>query len=102
MGKSIRSKGMRINRATRRVLIHGPKEEDRLARLVAVGEVSLLKNSECPMVPIEEEETMEEEGIDKVLTRDEKEKLFLTRNQYKKRIRAKSLSKKRKTGRGHK
>ena len=37
------------------------------------------------------------EGPKKILSRAEKEAIFLSRNQFKKRVRAKSLSKKRKT-----
>jgi hypothetical protein len=83
MAKSIRSKSKRKARAIRREKIHAPVEQKRLERLV---------NS---FPEIKEEPKQMEMETDKELTKEERNQLFLNRNQFKKKIRAK-LQKKRK------
>lgn len=95
MGKSVRSKSMRANRATRRTLIHAPNEDKRLARLTNLGKVESLV-AHVVLKYVEEEVETEDVTMDKgdvVLTKDEKQRLFMSRNQYKRKVRAKSLSK---------
>ncbi|KAJ3321185.1 hypothetical protein HDV06_004528 [Boothiomyces sp. JEL0866] len=84
MGKSIRSKGQRKNRAVRREMIHKPKEEARLMRLVEKETVET-KEQEKP-VGVDSEQ-METEP--KILSKKQKEMLLMSRNQYKRKAKSK-------------
>ncbi|KAI8898705.1 hypothetical protein BC833DRAFT_588643 [Globomyces pollinis-pini] len=95
MGKSIRSKSQRINRAIRRELIHKPNEDKRLARLTEKQKQELVEQLAKEKEVVEDKTS--EERMDVPLSKVEKQKLFLSRNQYKKRQRAQSKS--RRTGR---
>ncbi|KAJ3272767.1 hypothetical protein HDV01_005295 [Terramyces sp. JEL0728] len=81
MGKSIRSKGQRKNRALRREMIHKPKEEARLMRVVEKDTVETMQQ-EKP----QEAEKMETEQI---LSKKQKEMLLMSRNQYKRKAKSK-------------
>ncbi|KAJ3256262.1 hypothetical protein HK103_005625 [Boothiomyces macroporosus] len=72
MGKSIRSKGQRKNRALRREMIHKPKEEERLNRLVE-NEVVETKQQEQISVDTEKMETEP-----KILSKKQKEMLLMS------------------------
>lgn len=150
MGKSIRSKGMRANRAVRRYfklgtwkespvvdfwefpylllfavcrnlflsslkqqldswhfwfylifkiitknreLIYGPKEAERIEKLSQIGKVENLKTAEIvESLNSEDEKEVEMKAENVVLTKIQKERLFLSRNQFKKKMRARSRS----------
>ncbi|KAJ3304183.1 Malate dehydrogenase, cytoplasmic [Kappamyces sp. JEL0829] len=87
---------MRANRAVRRQVIHKPKEEARLLRLVEKGSVDKLHEATLPLIEAEEkpEAEVEMQELDKPLNRSEKEMLFRNRNQYNKKARAKSVARK--------
>jgi adenine deaminase len=100
MAKSIRSKGKRSARAIRRKDIHSPVEKKRLERLTESLKTikTHIPPNFNPNAPVEEQKIEEVVEIleDKVLTRDERQKLFLNRNQFKKKKKASLLSQKNK------
>ncbi|KAJ3335057.1 hypothetical protein HDU91_002379, partial [Kappamyces sp. JEL0680] len=77
-------------------VIHKPKEEARLLRLVEKGSVDKLHEATLPLIEAEEkpESEVEMQELDKPLNRSEKEMLFRNRNQYNKKARAKSVARK--------
>jgi hypothetical protein len=84
MAKSIRSKTQRKNRDLLRKTVHGPVEKKRLERLT-------LKESEN--VKVQQQMVKEEKvemQVETELTSTEKLQLVLNRNQFKKKMRAKS------------
>jgi hypothetical protein len=93
MGKSIRSKGERINRANRRLLIHKPKEDLRLDRLTQkLADPAALKTHVGIILQEEPEEELVDDSAP--ITKEQRMELLLNRNQFKKKIRAKSKSRK--------
>ncbi len=87
MAKSIRSKAKRANRAVLREKIHKPVELSRLERLVSNEQKESQEQQKTVELEITNVPTSEPK-----LTRAEKERLFLSRNQYKKRINARAKS----------
>ncbi|KAI8908588.1 hypothetical protein EDD86DRAFT_247744 [Gorgonomyces haynaldii] len=102
MGHSIRSKSKRKYRAIRRENIHGPVEEERLHKIInkivdkpkrfafkspfAVEQIETQPVEEDPKeAPIEEEKLKTETQMQVELSKKDKDKLFLSRNQYKKK-----------------
>lgn len=91
MAKSIRSKGMRKARALKRSLVFEPVETKRIERLAARQEVT-----ESPM-EVNQETGLQSTTATTELTKDQKERLFMSGNQYKKKQKARKLSMQKKT-----
>ena len=92
MAKGLRSKSKRKNRATARALIFGPVEDARLAKIVEYQQnVSPI---EMVIEPIHDQvvEMVQDKHDDKK-SRIERDRLFLSGNQFKRKQRAKERSK---------
>ncbi|KAJ3226338.1 oxidative DNA demethylase [Clydaea vesicula] len=99
MGKGLRSKTKRKNRAVLRKMTFGPVEDARLLR-VTEHESKMNPSTKEDVTMESVKETENEEMIDSMVTTEneklnkiEKDRLFLSANQFKKKIKAKERSK---------